>query len=98
MLLDFEGQVEMWNKTGGPPPNSALWEELEKNDEVFRQLKHAVFDQKHGTHAAYYFPNWPAVHKAYSDVMIGALKGDRDDIPAALEAGMEQVSKAASGM
>jgi ABC-type glycerol-3-phosphate transport system substrate-binding protein len=97
MLLDFEGQVEMWNKTGGPPPNAALWEELEKNDEVFRQLKHAVFDQNHGTHSAYYFPNWPAVHKAYSDVMVGALKGDRDDIPAALEAGMEQVSKAASG-
>ena len=97
MLLDVEGQKEMWNKTGGPPPNMALWEELEQNDEVFRQLKHAVFDQNHGTHSAYYFPNWPAVHKAYSDVMVGALKGDRDDIPAALEAGMEQVSKAASG-
>ena len=97
MLQDFEGQTEMWNNTGGPPPNTELWNELEQNDEVFRQLKNAVFDQNHGTHSAYYFPNWPAVHKAYSDVMIGALKGEREDIPAALEAGMEQIRKAAKG-
>jgi hypothetical protein len=87
----------MWSKTGGPPPNSEAWTELEQEDEAFGQLKHAVFDQEHGTHSAYYFPNWPAVHKAYSDVMVGALKGAREDIPAALEAGMEQVHKAAAG-
>jgi ABC-type glycerol-3-phosphate transport system substrate-binding protein len=97
LLLDAEGQVEMWNKTGGPPPNTAVWEKLEKEDEVFGQLKNAVFDQDAGTHSAYYFANWPAVHKAYSDVMVGALKGAREGIPAALEAGMEPIHKAAVG-
>ncbi len=97
MLLDTEGQKEMWSKTGGPPPNVDAWAELEQEDEVFRQLKHAVFDQNWGTHSAYYTPNWPAIHKAYSDVMIGALKGAREDIPAALEAGMEPAHKAAMG-
>ena len=96
MLTDMEGQKAMWDATGGPPPSMDAWEILSKDDKVFADLKNAVFDQNIGTHSAYYFPAWPAVHKAYSDVMIGALKGKREDIPKALEAGMDTVHKAAN--
>lgn len=96
MLNDIDGQVKMWNETGGPPPSLDAWARLEKESKDFAMLKHAVFDQNVGTHSAYYFPAWPAVHKAYSDTMIGALKGKREDIPKALEAGMDLIHKAAN--
>ena len=67
MMSDEPGQIEMWKKTGGPPPNVKLWPKLRKDDKDFDALKHAVFDQKPITHSAYYFAEWPAVHKAYSD-------------------------------
>jgi ABC-type glycerol-3-phosphate transport system substrate-binding protein len=94
MLTDEEGQIEMWKATGGPPPNTKVWDKLAAADPVFQQLKHAVFDQEH-VHSAYYFPNWPKVHKAYSDVAVKALTGKREDIPAVLKAGVQTVHDAA---
>jgi len=95
MLTDIDGQVEMWKKTGGPPPNMKAWDVIAKQDPVFAQLKHAVFDQEHPMHAAYYFPNWPAVHKAYSDTMIKALSGAREDMPQVFKEGMSTIHDAA---
>jgi len=97
MLLDIEGQKRMWEETGGPPPTEAAWEAIAKEDPVFAELKRTTLDVPHPFHSAYYFPEWPAVHKAYSDVMIGALKGDREDIPRALEEGVSTVHEAAIG-
>ena len=97
MLLDEAGQVEMWKRTGGPPPNVKLWPKLAAEDRTFASLKHAVFDQRPLTHSAYYFETWPAVHKAYSDVVIGALSGKREDIAQALRDGVEKVHRAALG-
>jgi ABC-type glycerol-3-phosphate transport system substrate-binding protein len=94
MLNDTEGQVEMWNATGGPPPNTKVWDILAAKDPVFQQLKAADFDQEH-VHSAYYFPNWPKVHKAYSDVVIKALTGKREDIGSVLTAGVKTVHDAA---
>jgi ABC-type glycerol-3-phosphate transport system substrate-binding protein len=96
MLKDDDGQIEMWKQTGGPPPNTSLWIKIAAIDPVFGELKKSVFDQEHSTHAAYYFPKWPAVHKAYSDVVIKALSGDRADIPKALEEGVATVHAAAA--
>jgi ABC-type glycerol-3-phosphate transport system substrate-binding protein len=95
MLSDIDGQVNQWNETGGPPPSLKAWEVIAGQDPVFAMLKHAVFDQNTPMHAAYYFPNWPAVHKAYSDVVIGALSGAREDIPQALKDGVQLVHDAA---
>ena len=94
MLNDKEGQVQMWNETGGPPPNTKVLDLLAANDAVFRKLKVADFDQEH-MHSAYYFPNWPKVHKAYSDVVIKALTGKREDIDAVLKDGVKTVHDAA---
>jgi len=95
MMLDEEGQIEMWKKTGGPPPNNKVLEKIAAQDPIFKQLKHAVFDQKPVTHSAYYFPQWPAVHKAYSDAVIKAMIGKREDIKKTLEEGAPLVTKAA---
>jgi multiple sugar transport system substrate-binding protein len=97
MLSDIDGQVNQWNETGGPPPSQKAWEVIAGQDPTFAMLKHAVFDQDTPMHAAYYFPNWPAVHKAYSDVVIGALTGAREDIPQALEDGVPLIHDAAVG-
>lgn len=95
MLTDIEGQIKQWEDTGGPPPNREAWDKIAAMDPVFGQLKHAVFDVEPPMHAAYYFPNWPAVHKAYSDATIGALSGKREDIAAALAKGVPIVHAAA---
>ena len=42
------------------------------------------------THSAYYFAEWPAVHKAYSDMAIAALSGKREDIPKVLAEHVER--------
>ncbi len=97
MLSDEAGQIEMWKKTGGPPPNMKLWPKLAQQDPVFAELKHAVFDQKPLTHSAYYFPEWPAVHKAYSDMVIEAMGGKREDIPKVLAAHKDKIQQAAMG-
>jgi ABC-type glycerol-3-phosphate transport system substrate-binding protein len=96
MLADEEGQMEQWKKTGGPPPNQKVWDKIAAQDPVFKQLKHAVFDQKPITHSAYYFAQWPAVHKAYSDATIKALSGKREDIQKTLEEGAPLVTRAAT--
>lgn len=95
MMLDDEGQVEMWKKTGGPPPSNTAWDKIAAQDPVFKQLKAAVFDQKPVTHSAYYFAQWPAVHKAYSDVVIKAISGKREDIQKTLEEGAPSLTRAA---
>ena len=55
------------------------WEVIAGKDPVFARLKEVVFEADIPTHSAYYFPNWPAVHKAYSDVVIEAVSGDREE-------------------
>jgi ABC-type glycerol-3-phosphate transport system substrate-binding protein len=95
ILSDKQTQISLWKQTGGPPPNTTVWPELAKTDPVFAEEKRAVFDHVNKFHAAYYTPKWPAIHKAYSDVVIGALRGRREDIPKALEAGMGPVHDAA---
>jgi len=96
MLADEAGQIEQWKKTGGPPPNVKVWDKIAAQDPVFKQLKHAVFDQKPITHSAYYFAQWPAVHKAYSDATVKALSGKREDIGKVLEEGAPLVTRAAT--
>jgi multiple sugar transport system substrate-binding protein len=96
MLTDVEGQIEMWKTTGGPPPNKQVWKTIAEMDPVFNKLKQVVFDQDQPTHAAYYFPQWPAVHKAYSDVAIKAITGAREDIPKVLSEGVKLVHDAAT--
>ena len=71
MLTDIDGQVKQWEETGGPPPSMEAWDVIAEQDPVFAKLKEVVFEADIPTHSAYYFPNWPAVHKAYSDVVIG---------------------------
>ena len=97
MMSDEAGQIEMWKKTGGPPPNIKLWPKLAADDKDFAALKHAVFDQTPITHSAYYFAEWPAVHKAYSDMAIAALSGKREDIPKVLAEHVEKIRRAATG-
>ena len=96
MLLDEEGQMSMWKRTGGPPPNMGVWPKIAAEDPVFNQLKHAVFDQKPLSHAGYYFETWPAVHKVYTDVVIKALSGKREDIQKVLEEGAPLITRAAT--
>src|SRR5262249_22425003 len=71
--------------------------ELAAEDKDFAALKHAVFDQTPITHSAYYFAEWPAVHKAYSDMAIAALSGKREDIPKVLAEHAEKIHRAATG-
>src|ERR1700745_1640404 len=97
MMSDEAGQIEMWKKTGGPPPNIKLWPKLAAEDKDFAALKHAVFDQTPITHSAYYFAEWPAVHKAYSDMAIAALSGKREDIPKVLAEHVDKIHRAATG-
>jgi ABC-type glycerol-3-phosphate transport system substrate-binding protein len=97
IMSDEAGQIEMWKKTGGPPPNVKLWPKLAAEDKDFAALKHAVFDQTPITHSAYYFAEWPAVHKAYSDMAIEALSGKREDIPKVLGAHVDKIRRAATG-
>lgn len=85
MLTDADGQVEQWNQTGGPPPNTKVWATLEKTDAGWRKLYDILFKSAH-VHDAYYFRNWSTVHKTYSDTMIRAMKGTREDIPQVLKA------------
>ena len=95
MLGDIEGQIEQWRNTGGPPPNLEAWDAIAGEDPVFAKLKEVVFEVDIPMHSAYYFPNWPAVHKAYSDVLIEALSGSREDIPEVLKRGVQTVHDAA---
>jgi len=37
MMLDEEGQRELWKRTGAPPPNKELWAKIAKGRTVFMQ-------------------------------------------------------------
>jgi hypothetical protein len=89
--------MEQWKDTGGPPPNMEAWDVIAEQDPVFAKLKEVVFEVDIPTHSAYYFPNWPAVHKAYSDTVIAAVSGAREDIPGVLKDGVQTVHDAAVG-
>ena len=58
-------------------------------------LKESVLDSPDKVRGAYYFPQWPAVHKAFSDNVIKAITGKREDIGQVLSEGAPLVSKAA---
>ena len=95
MMTDETGQTELWKKTGAPPPNKELWDKIAKDDAFMRQLKKVSLDIPNKNHAAYYFEKWPGVHKAFSDAVIKAVTGKREDIGKALAEGAPLVSNAA---
>ena len=95
MMADDEGQITLWKKTGAPPPNKLLWPQISAQDPFMRQLQKVSLDVTGRTHGAYYFPQWPAVHKAYSDAVITAITGPRDGISKALAEGAVNITKAA---
>lgn len=87
MMTDLDGQLEQWKSTGGPPPNTKAWEQLQESDPVWQRMADILFKSEH-VHDAYYFRQWAALHKVYSDILIGAMNGERGDIPKALAAGV----------
>lgn len=95
MMADDEGQINLWKKTGAPPPNKLLWPQISEQDPFMRQLQKVSLDVTGRTHGAYYFAQWPAVHKAYSDAVITAITGPRDGIEKALAEGAVNITKAA---
>lgn len=95
MMADDEGQINLWKKTGAPPPNKLLWPQISEQDPFMRQLQKVSLDVTGRTHGAYYFAQWPAVHKAYSDAVITAITGPRDGIEKALAEGAINITKAA---
>jgi ABC-type glycerol-3-phosphate transport system substrate-binding protein len=96
MMRDSEGQMGLWKATGGPPPNVTMWDDIAKQDPFMKRLKEVSLDITPPTHAAYYFPKWPAVHKAFSNAVIKAVTGSREDIAKNLAGGMDSVHKAAT--
>lgn len=95
-MVDEESQTAMWSKTGGPPPNEKLWAKIAEKDPFMRQLKKVSLDITPPAHAAYYFAKWPAVHKAFSDTVVAAVKGKREDIPKELAKGAPYIHEAAA--
>jgi hypothetical protein len=73
-----------------------MWDDIAKQDPFMKRLKEVSLDITPPTHAAYYFPKWPAVHKAFSNAVIKAVIGSREDIAKNLAEGMEPVHKAAT--
>ncbi|HEY9461347.1 MAG TPA: extracellular solute-binding protein [Paralcaligenes sp.] len=94
MMLDEEGQIALWKKTGAPPPNVTFWDKIAATDTFMQQLKKYYLDSPHKVHSAYYFSDWPAVHKAYNDAMTTAITGNRADIPKALATGATNIHSA----
>jgi ABC-type glycerol-3-phosphate transport system substrate-binding protein len=95
MMEDEAGQIALWKKTGAPPPNKELWNKIAATDPFMARLKQVSLDVPGQTHGAYYFERWPAVHKAFSNAVIKAVTGKREDIPAALAEGAPLVHEAA---
>ena len=95
MMVDKEGQMKMFKATGAPPPNTEFWPEIAAADPFMKLLKEAVLDSPNKVRGAYYFPNWPAVHKAFNDTVTKAVTGKREDIGKVLADGAPLVSKAA---
>ncbi|MEO6958851.1 MAG: extracellular solute-binding protein [Burkholderiaceae bacterium] len=94
MMLDEEGQIALWKKTGAPPPNVTFWDKIAKTDTFMQFLQKYYLDNPNKVRGAYYFANWPAGHKAYNDAMTTAIIGNRADIPKALAAGAENIRSA----
>jgi ABC-type glycerol-3-phosphate transport system substrate-binding protein len=92
MMSDEAGQIALWKKTGAPPPNQELWAKIAQTDEFMRLLKKVSLDVPGKVHAAYYFEKWPAAHKAFSDVVIKAVTGKREDIERSLEDGAASIT------
>jgi ABC-type glycerol-3-phosphate transport system substrate-binding protein len=95
MMTDEEGQLELWRRTGAPPPNKSLWDKIAASDTFMQQLKKVALDVPGKVRGAYYFEKWPGVHKALSDAVIKAVTGKREDISKALADGAPLVSNAA---
>ncbi|MGY3622159.1 extracellular solute-binding protein [Bradyrhizobium sp. USDA 10063] len=95
MLGDTDGQIAQWSQTGAPPPNTDVWSALENTDAAWRKLHAILFEADH-VHSAYYFRSWAAVHKTYSDTLIRAMKGKREDIASTLKAAFDPVHSGAT--
>ncbi len=95
MMLDEEGQMKLWKSTGAPPPNVTFWPKIAAQDPFFQQIKEAALDSAFKVRGAYYFAQWPAVHKAFNDTVTKAVTGKREDIAKVLAEGAPLVSKAA---
>jgi ABC-type glycerol-3-phosphate transport system substrate-binding protein len=95
MMDDEAGQIALWKATGAPPPNKSLWDKIAQGDAFMRQLKKVSLDVPNKVRGAYYFEKWPGVHKAFSDAVIKAVTGKREDIPSALAEGAPLVTNAA---
>ena len=95
MMVDKEGQMKMFKATGAPPPNTTFWPDIAAADPFMKLLKESVLDSPHKVRGAYYFANWPAVHKAFNDTVTKAVTGKREDIAKVLAEGAPNVSKAA---
>ena len=96
MMVDEEGQMKLWKATGAPPPNTQFWPKIAAQDPFMALLKEAVLDSPDKVRGAYYFPQWPAVHKAFNDAVTKAVTGKREDIAKVLAEGAPLVSKAAT--
>ena len=81
--------------TGAPPPNTTFWPKIAASDPFMKLLKDNVLDSPDKVRGAYYFPQWPAVHKAFSDTVVKAVTGKREDIGKVLADGAPTVTKAA---
>jgi ABC-type glycerol-3-phosphate transport system substrate-binding protein len=96
MMVDEEGQMKLWKATGAPPPNTQFWPKIAAQDPFMALLKEAVLESPDKVRGAYYFPQWPAVHKAFNDAVTKAVTGKREDIAKVLAEGAPLVSKAAT--
>ena len=81
-----EAEREPWHK---------FWAEIAAEDSFMKLLKESVLDSPDKVRGAYYFPQWPAVHKAFNDTVTKAVTGKREDIAKVLAEGAPLVSKAA---
>ena len=96
MMVDEEGQTKLWKATGAPPPNMTYWPKIATQDPFMKLLKESVMDSPYKVRGAYYFAQWPAVHKAFNDTVTKAVTGKREDIQKVLTDGAPLVTKAAT--
>src|SRR5258705_12284923 len=59
MMLDEEGQRELWKRTGAPPPNKELWDKIAKDDGFMQKLQKFNLGVTNKVRSAYYFEKWP---------------------------------------
>jgi len=97
MMSDEAGQIEMWKKTGGPPPNIKLWPKIAAEDKDFAALKHAVFRPEADHTLGLLLRRVAGRAQAYSDAVISAMSGKREDIGKVLQDNVEKVRRAGLG-